>query len=131
MLEELSDGDGLRISGELTGLSFGKHGIHVHEIGVTGNNCNDAGGHCTSVSITTLFPLNFLTNIDNPTGQYHGAPEDLERHVGDWGNLDVSSNPYVLSFTDHVAKLHGDHSIVGVSMSLEALQSVISWLMRE
>lgn len=53
-LEERNNG--LVIEGQLSGIPVGKHGIHVHEYGSTGNECLDAGGHCTSVNITTLFP---------------------------------------------------------------------------
>lgn len=53
-LEERNDD--LLIEGTLSGIPLGKHGIHVHENGSTGNGCLDAGGHCTSVNITTLFP---------------------------------------------------------------------------
>ncbi len=37
--------DGLLIRGEITGLPPGLHGIHVHEIGKTGDNCTAAGAH--------------------------------------------------------------------------------------
>lgn len=75
--------------------------------------------------------LHSLTNIDNPTNVSHGAPTDAERHIGDWGNIDVDQDPYMLSFSDHVAKLTGPYGIVGVSMSLGILESVLFWLTRE
>lgn len=41
------------------------------------------------------------------------------RHVGDFGNIDVTSDPYFLRFTDHVAKLDGPYSVLDVSKSLD------------
>ncbi|CAG7948766.1 unnamed protein product [Penicillium nalgiovense] len=90
-LEERNNG--LVIEGQLSGIPVGKHGIHVHEYGSTGNECLDAGGHY------------------NPTNVSHGAPTDAERHIGDWGNIDVDQDPYMLSFSDHVAKLTGPYGI--------------------
>jgi Cu/Zn superoxide dismutase len=72
-----------------------------------------------------------LTNIDNPTNVSHGGPNDAERHIGDWGNFDADQDPYHLEIVDHVAKLTGSHGIVGVSMSLGILVSVLFWLTRE
>ncbi|KAJ6178617.1 hypothetical protein N7519_009078 [Penicillium mononematosum] len=96
ILEERNDG--LVIEGQLSGIPLGKHGIHVHEHGATGNQCLDAGGHY------------------NPTNESHGGPSDAERHIGDWGNIDVDQDPYMLSFSDHVAKLTGPYGIVGRSI---------------
>ncbi|KAA8642606.1 hypothetical protein EYZ11_011578 [Aspergillus tanneri] len=90
--------NGLFITGQLSDVPLGQHGIHVHENGATGNRCIDAGGHY------------------NPLGVLHGAPTDEERHVGDWGNFDAISDPYHLSITDHVAKLQGPLSILGRSI---------------
>jgi Cu-Zn family superoxide dismutase len=69
-------------------------------------------------------PLHSLTNIDNPTNVSHGGPNDAERHIGDWGNIDVDQDPYMLNIRDHVAKLTGPYGIVGVSMSLGILESI-------
>ncbi|KAJ5271119.1 hypothetical protein N7497_008107 [Penicillium chrysogenum] len=91
ILEERNDD--LKIEGRLTGVPFGKHGIHVHENGSTGNGCLDAGGHY------------------NPTNVSHGGPNDAERHIGDWGNFEVTGDPYLYTFTDHVAKLTGPYGI--------------------
>ena len=35
----------LKISGTVTGLDAGAHGFHVHEKGLTSDDCKDAGGH--------------------------------------------------------------------------------------
>ena len=76
-------------------------------------------------------PLHSLTNIDNPTGVSHGAPDDQERHIGDWGNFNADQDPYHLEIVDRVAKLTGPYSIVGVSTSLGILESALFWLTRE
>ncbi|KAJ5472708.1 hypothetical protein N7530_006709, partial [Penicillium desertorum] len=96
ILEE--SGDELKVEGQLSGVPLGRHGIHVHENGATGNECLDAGGHY------------------NPTGVSHGAPDDQERHIGDWGNFNADQDPYHLEIVDRVAKLTGPYSIVGRSI---------------
>lgn len=45
------------------------HGWHVHAVGSTDNYCLAAGPHF------------------NPRNQQHGAPTDINRHVGDLGNF--------------------------------------------
>ena len=37
--------ENVKISGEVKGLTDGKHGFHIHEFGGLGDNCGDAGGH--------------------------------------------------------------------------------------
>jgi len=49
-------GSEVMISGDISNLSAGAHGFHVHKSGETGNNCLDAGGHF------------------NPTNMSHGSP---------------------------------------------------------
>ncbi|KAE8414270.1 superoxide dismutase [Aspergillus pseudocaelatus] len=101
VLEQSKDGI-LMIEGQLSNIPLGAHGIHIHEFGKTGNGCLDAGGHY------------------NPTNQDHGAPDDEVRHVGDFGNIDVTSDPYLLSLTDHVAKLDGPYSVMDRSIVIHA-----------
>lgn len=55
------EGDALRVTGTLTGLTPGKHGFHIHQFGDATNGCLSAGAHF------------------NPTGNTHGAPEDENR----------------------------------------------------
>ena len=47
----------VRIVGELSGLSPGLHGFHIHETGDLSDECRGAGGHY------------------NPGGRQHGAPD--------------------------------------------------------
>jgi len=57
--------------GEVTGLSPGEHGFHIHVHGDTTSGCASTGGHY------------------NPDGSNHGGPTAPkgERHAGDLGNV--------------------------------------------
>ena len=61
----------VHITGEVHGLSPGKHGFHVHEFGdLTDREAGkSAGSHFA------------------PHGSMHGKPDAAERHVGDLGNI--------------------------------------------
>lgn len=75
-----------------------KHGFHVHQYGRLGDSCSDAGAHF------------------NPFNKTHGAPSDDERHVGDLGNVLVSSNGSVeTTITDHLVTLFGPLTVIGRS----------------
>src|SRR5437762_2838315 len=90
-------GDQVKVVADITGLTPGKHGFHIHEFG----DCSDpkaasAGGHF------------------NPGNHKHGAPDAAERHAGDLGNVEAdSSGKAHLELTDRVMKLTGSDSIVG------------------
>ncbi len=90
-------GDGVKVVADISGLTPGKHGFHIHEFG----DCSDpkaasAGGHF------------------NPGNHQHGAPDASDRHAGDLGNLeaDASGKAHV-DLTDKTMKLGGDASIIG------------------
>ena len=91
---------GVKVTADLTGLSTGKHGIHIHEFGdCSSQDGSSAGGHF------------------NPEGKTHGGPMDMTRHTGDMGNLvadDVGKAH--LEYTDTMIKLNGPESIVGKSV---------------
>lgn len=91
------ENDGVRISAEISGLSPGRHGFHIHEYGdLTDPKAESAGGHY------------------NPTGAKHGAPTDDERHAGDLGNIEAGADGVaVLEMKDPRIELTGARSILG------------------
>jgi Cu-Zn family superoxide dismutase len=92
--------EGIRIFAELSGLTPGKHGIHIHRLGdCSAADASSAEGHF------------------NPENMPHGAPTDDRRHVGDLGNLIVDDTGTVrYEWTDDVISFTGDHSIIGRSV---------------
>jgi superoxide dismutase, Cu-Zn family len=92
-----ASGDSVKVVADITGLTPGKHGFHIHEFG----DCSDpkavsAGGHF------------------NPGHKQHGAPDAAERHAGDLGNMEAdASGKAHLELTDRVMKLSGSDSIIG------------------
>jgi Cu-Zn family superoxide dismutase len=100
----LQEKDGIRVEAEITGLSPGKHGFHIHEKGdCSAPDASSAGGHF------------------NPTGMPHAGPTEHHRHVGDFGNLeaDESGNAkYSRSFSD--LKIAGETSILGKAVIVHA-----------
>lgn len=94
----------VEIRGEVTGLTPGLHGFHVHEFG----DCSDHEGKCAGGHF-------------NPTHMPHGGPDDDKRHVGDLGNIKADdSGTARVSMKDSVIQLHGPHSIVGRSIIVHA-----------
>ncbi len=88
---------GTTIQWELSGLTPGLHGFHIHEFGDC--NCDDgkcAGGHY------------------NPEGKKHGGPGAAERHVGDLGNIEAGADGKSSgTLTDPLVQLGGPHSVIG------------------
>ncbi|MDN5863843.1 MAG: superoxide dismutase family protein [Gammaproteobacteria bacterium] len=61
---------GVRITGEIKGLSPGLHGFHIHRFGdCSARDASSAGGHY------------------NPENEPHGAPTAEKHHAGDLGNI--------------------------------------------
>ena len=88
---------GVEISGEITGLTPGKHGFHIHEFG----DCSSADPKCHGGHF-------------NPDKKKHGGPDSEERHVGDLGNITADGRgKAVIDMTDKLIALSGPHSIVG------------------
>ncbi|XP_066983498.1 superoxide dismutase [Cu-Zn]-like [Macrobrachium rosenbergii] len=88
----------LTIKTNITGIPEGLHGFHIHEWGVPADgDCKKCGGHF------------------NPKGLKHGSPSDSERHVGDLGNIKVTSTTTEVEIVDHEASLWGSDSVVGRS----------------
>jgi Cu-Zn family superoxide dismutase len=60
----------VHIIADVTGLSPGKHGFHIHETGdCSAPDASSAGGHF------------------NPEHKTHGGPDATEHHTGDLGNI--------------------------------------------
>lgn len=90
-------GEEIKVVADVTGLTPGKHGFHIHEFGdCSSSDGNSAGGHF------------------NPTHKAHGAPDAGDRHAGDLGNLEAdASGKAHLEWSDKVMKLSGADSVVG------------------
>ena len=88
---------GVKIVADVSGLTPGLHGFHVHEFGdCSAPDAASAGGHF------------------NPTQTHHGAPDMPFRHVGDFGNLvaDASGNAHY-ERVDTIIVLNGGNSVIG------------------
>lgn len=96
---------GVKIVADVDNLTPGKHGFHIHEFGdCSAPDGSSAGGHF------------------NPGGMKHGAPDSLERHAGDLGNIVADGKGHAhYEVVDKVIKLNGPHSIVGRSVVVHAL----------
>ena len=82
------------IKGEVTGLTPGDHGFHIHEFGDMSKGCESMGGHY------------------NPDGADHGNEDN--GHVGDLGNINAGENGVATVYK--VSKridLMGDRSVIG------------------
>lgn len=99
------DGDKLRVSAEISGLTPGPHGFHVHDKGdCSAPDATSAGGHF------------------NPGGKAHGSPEQPEHHAGDLPQL-VADAAGVARFTvdsDALSIGSGAANIVGRSVVVHA-----------
>jgi Cu-Zn family superoxide dismutase len=92
---------GVRIQANITGLTPGKHGFHVHEFGdCSASDLASAGAHF------------------NPTNKPHAGPDAAERHDGDMGNIDAdASGKAKLDYVDHHISLTNDQrSAIGRSV---------------
>ena len=89
--------NGIKIVADINGLTPGKHGFHIHQFGdCSAADATSTGGHF------------------NPEGKQHGAPTDMDRHVGDLGNLvadDMGHAHY--ERIDGSISFDGSHSIIG------------------
>lgn len=73
------------------------HGFHVHESGDLTKGCDSMCSHF------------------NPTNKNHGGREDVDRHVGDLGNIYANDDGIVITeFVDKIIKLRGNKAnIIG------------------
>jgi Cu-Zn family superoxide dismutase len=96
--------DGVRVVADLTGLTPGDHGFHIHEKGdCSAPDGTSAGGHF------------------NPGNSPHGAPDAAAHHAGDLGNVTAGADGK--AHLDQVFKflsLSGPDTIVGRGLIVHA-----------
>ena len=91
------------ITGDIWGVSPGKHGFHVHALGDIRDGCGSAGGHY------------------NPEGTNHGAQDNHEehRHVGDLGQAIANEHGQAnIDQKDNLVDLSGEQSVIGRAIVL-------------
>lgn len=81
--------EGVSIEGSFEGLETGNHGFHIHQYGdCRAEDGTSAGGHF------------------NPAENDHGAPSDMERHMGDLGNIEAGEDgAAAVSYVDKTVSL--------------------------
>ncbi len=89
--------NGVRVIADVSGLTPGKHGFHIHEFGdCSADDGTSTGGHFS------------------PGGMPHGMPSSTKRHVGDLGNIEADKNGKAhLDYVDSTISLKGTNSIIG------------------
>jgi Cu-Zn family superoxide dismutase len=95
---------GVRLVAEVSGLTPGPHGFHVHEVGdCSAPDATSAGGHF------------------NPHQTAHGKAGEGTHHAGDLPSLEADSagNAKLNVVLDGIT-LSGDHSIIGRSLIVHA-----------
>jgi len=88
---------GVKVVADVTGLTPGLHGFHIHEFGdCSAPDATSAGGHF------------------NPHHMEHGGPDATSHHAGDLGNLEAdASGKAHYELMDKTLSLDGADSIVG------------------
>ncbi len=96
--------NGIRIVADVSGLSQGMHGFHIHQYGdCSAPDGTSAGGHY------------------NPHGVPHAGPDDSPRHVGDLGNLNAKQNGQAhYERVDNVISFSGENNIIGRAVIVHA-----------
>jgi Cu-Zn family superoxide dismutase len=96
----MKSGDEMKIVADVSGLTPGKHGFHIHEFGdCSSPDGTAAGGHF------------------NPTNNPHAGHDVAQRHAGDMGNIEAdSSGKAHLELTDNMMTMSGEKSIIGHSV---------------
>jgi superoxide dismutase, Cu-Zn family len=88
---------GIKIVADVSGLTPGKHGFHIHEF-----------GDCSTKDFSSAGP-HFMV-----AGQSHGSPTDSASHEGDMGNLVADSTGHAhMELVDPHLSFSGANSILG------------------
>ncbi len=95
---------GVRVSAEISGLTPGNHGFHIHQWGdCSAANGTSAGGHF------------------NPSGHDHGGPDAEVRHAGDLGNIEAGADGLArYDRIDAALTFDGDASLIGRGLIVHA-----------
>lgn len=94
------------IKGVVKGLTPGKHGFHIHELGDLSDGCISAGSHY------------------NPMNTTHGDVNELMSHAGDLGNIvaiaikDTSETESIVNILADKVSLSGPQSVIGRALVL-------------
>lgn len=101
---------GVRITGQINGLTPGEHGIHVHETGdCSAPDASSAGDHY------------------NPATTHHGSPEANPHHAGDLGNITADANGTAqIDKVFPTLALQGARSVLGRSVVVHAEKDDLS-----
>ena len=150
LLTQADDTSPVYIRGEIRGLKAVPHGFHIHEIGSTngkGKEFKDTASCgfeedspseslyriCHILSLfypsTPIFTLKISTDgceaagaTFNPFVRSHGAGEEGERPVGDWGNIftpEAENHVTLIDIVDDVISLYdAEDNIVGRTLVL-------------
>lgn len=100
-----ADGGRLRISADISGLTPGAHGFHVHDKGdCSAADGSSAGGHF------------------NPGGKAHGRPDGAEHHAGDLPQLlaDAAGVARLTAYSDVLSVGGSSGNILGRSVVVHA-----------
>lgn len=98
-------GDRVRVSAEVSGLTPGNHGFHIHEKGdCSAPDATSAGGHF------------------NPSGKMHGSPDHADHHAGDMPQLvaDSHGDARLTAYLSTVFLGEGADSLKGRSVVVHA-----------
>ena len=99
----LEDGK-VHVTGEITGLTPGEHGFHIHQYGdCSSPDGKSAGGHF------------------NPTKHSHAGPTVPMRHVGDMGNVVADDKGVAkVDVVSEIMTFEGESSILGRGVIVHA-----------
>lgn len=99
MITLTKTGTDVQVVGDITGLTPGKHGFHIHEKGdCSAPDAASAGAHFS-------------------VGQHkHGGPTTPERHDGDFGNIEADASGKAHVDWKGKMSLSGADSIIGKSL---------------
>jgi len=101
----VQSGAKMKVFAEVSGLTPGLHGFHIHEKGdCSAPDGTSAGGHF------------------NPTGKPHGSPEQADHHAGDLLQLvaDANGNARQVSYIEGPTLGDGPENIIGRSVIVHA-----------